>query len=345
MDRIYHAAILEGSSFVGGELYRILSEHPNIAVTFISSESQAGELVERYNDRFRYQRDQPMLRYLPLDELNDDYDLIFSCLPQEQLSARLPYLNQHSTWILNLSGGDGFQSMDHNGIFTRQLAADLADNLRCQFFIPELTTPDPSVSMIQIPGGIATAAIYALYPLIRHRMISGDIVIEAKLGSTFNEDISAAVYAERLNNFGLHDAFHHVQLPEIETLRQYTDEPLNIIFSAFDLDILRGVYITAYSTLNDGFTFKDVKRTYFSTYKDTPFIYYLINGQTPMLKTVCGTNNAEVSTVVKQNKCLSVCSLDNLIKGAAGQAVQAANLYLGIQLSAGLDYLSYMPWP
>ncbi|MDW6003232.1 hypothetical protein [Vibrio mangrovi] len=345
MDRIYRAAILEGSSFVGGELYRILSYHPNISVTFISSESESGELVERYNERFRYQRVQPMLRYLPLDKLDDHYDLIFSCLPQEKLSALLPDLGQHSTRILNLSGGDGFQSMDRNGIFTLSSPADLAASIRCQFFIPELTVPDLSVSMIQLPGGIAAASIYALYPLIRHHMISGDILIEAKVGSTFNEDISAAVYAERLNNFCLHDAFHHVQLPEIETLKQYTNEPLDIIFSAFDLDILRGVYITAYSTLNEGFTVKDVKRTYFSTYKDSPFIYYLINGQTPMLKTVCGTNNAEVSTVVKHNKCLSICSLDNLIKGAAGQAVQAANLYLGLDPSAGLDSLSHIPWP
>lgn len=346
MNNNYSAAILGGSGFVGGELYRLLSMHPHIDIQFVSSESKKGLAVERQLRSFRHHSVKPGLKFSPLSELkNGHYDLVFSCLPNGKLPQIISPVSEHGKRVFNLSGDYRFTEDEINQTHYPATPGSLPPHLVSQYFVPEFTPLDANAQVINLPGCMAVASLYALWPLVKNELVSGRIVVDAKTGSSGAGKSSAETHAERANNFRLYKAFAHRHAPEIEKLRQLSRDALSFTFAAFSLDTPRGIYISAYSTLKPGITAADVRQAFFSTYQHTPFIHYLKNGQVPMLKTVCGTNHVEVATQVQGDTCLSLCSLDNLIKGAAGQAVQAANLYLGLEAMCGLQQLNEAGWP
>jgi len=346
MKTTYSAAILGGSGFVGGELYRLLSMHPQIDVQFVSSESKKGLAVERQLRSFRHHSDKPGLKFSSLSELkNNHYDLVFSCLPNGKLPQIISPLSEHCTRLFNLSGDYRFTEDEINQAHYPATPGSLPPQMTSHYFVPEFTPLNTSAQLINLPGCMAVASLYALYPLVKHGLVAGRIFVDAKTGSSGAGKSSAETHAERTNNFRLHKAFAHRHAPEIEKLQQLSRDPLAFTFAAFSLDTARGIYISAYSTLKPGLTAAEVRQAFFSEYQHTPFVHYLKNGQVPMLKTVCGTNHAEVATLVEGDTCLSLCSLDNLLKGAAGQAVQAANLYLGLDAMCGLQQLNEAGWP
>lgn len=346
MNTTYSAAILGGSGFVGGELYRLLSMHPHIDVQFVSSESKQGLAVERQLRSFRHHNVKPGLKFSALSDLkNGHYDLIFSCLPNGKLPQIISSVSEHGSRLFNLSGDYRFAEDEINQAHYPATPGSLPPQMARQYFVPEFTTPDDNVRLVNLPGCMAVASLYALWPLVKNELISGRIIVDAKTGSSGAGKGSAETHAERANNFRLHKAFAHRHAPEIEKLQLLSREPLAITFAAFSLDTPRGIYISAYSTLKPGLTVADVRQAFFSEYQYAPFVHYLKNGQVPMLKTVCGTNHVEVATQVEGDSCLSLCSLDNLIKGAAGQAVQAANIYLGLEAVCGLQQLNEAGWP
>lgn len=346
MNTTYSAAILGGSGFVGGELYRLLSMHPQIDVQFVSSESKKGLAVERQLRSFRHHSDKPGLKFSSLSELkNSRYDLVFSCLPNGKLPQIISPLSEQCARVFNLSGDYRFTDDEINQTHYPATPGSLPPHLVSQYFVPEFTAPDANARLVNLPGCMAVASLYALWPLVKNELVSGRIFIDAKTGSSGAGKGSAETHAERANNFRLHKAFSHRHAPEIATLQHLSRDPLSFTFAAFSLDTPRGIYISAYSTLKPGITAADVRQAFFSAYQQTPFVHYLKNGQVPMLKTVCGTNHVEVATQVEGDTCLSLCSLDNLLKGAAGQAVQAANLWLGLDAMCGLQQLNEAGWP
>ncbi|AUG99980.1 N-acetyl-gamma-glutamyl-phosphate reductase [Prodigiosinella confusarubida] len=345
MNKIITAAILGGSGFVGSELYRILSMHPQIEVRFLSSESQKGLFVERQHKSFRFHNHNSALKFSSLSQLEEHYDIIFSCLPNGRLPEIVSRISKHCTRLFNLSGDYRFQEENINKVFYPATSGSLPEGIVTQYFIPEFTEVEHSANIINLPGCMAVAAIYALYPLVRNGLVAGDIVIDAKTGSSGAGKSTSETHAERSNNFRMHKAFNHRHAPEIAKLKYLALDELEITFASFSLDTPRGIYISAYSTLKNDCTENEVRKAYFSHYQETSFVHYLKSGQIPMLKTVCGTNHVEVATFVHANKCISLCSLDNLIKGAAGQAVQAANIYLGLEAVSGLVQLNEAGWP
>lgn len=346
MNTVYTAAILGGSGFVGGELYRLLSTHPQIDVQFVSSESKKGLPVERQMRSFRRHSHKPGLKFSSISDIKDNhYDLVFSCLPNGKLPQMVSLVSEHCTRLFNLSGDYRFDEEAINAVHYPATPGSLPPQVVSQYFVPEFTTPDPAATLINLPGCMAVASLYALWPLVSKQLVAGNIIVDAKTGSSGAGKSSAETHAERSHNFRLYKAFSHRHGPEVAKLQQLTADPLDITFAAFSLDTARGIYVSAYSTLKPGCTAADVRQAFFSHYQQTPFVHYLKNGQVPMLKTVCGTNHAEVATLVEGDKCLSLCSLDNLLKGAAGQAVQAANLWLGLEPFAGLDHLNEAGWP
>lgn len=346
MNTLYSAAILGGTGFVGSELYRLLSMHPQIDVQFVSSESKKGVPVERQLRSFRRHSAKPGLKFSSLSELkNSHYDLIFACLPNGKLPQVISGVSEHGTRLFNLSGDYRFTEETINQAHYPATPGSLPPQVVSQYFVPEFTTPDASATLINLPGCMAVASLYALYPLVKNELVTGSIVVDAKTGSSGAGKNSAETHAERAHNFRLHKAFAHRHAPEVAKLQQLTRDPLDITFAAFSLDAPRGIYISAYSTLKAGYTAADVRQAFFTQYQPAPFVHYLKNGQVPMLKTVCGTPHAEVATLVEGDKCLSLCSLDNLLKGAASQAVQAANIFLGLDPACGLQQFNEIGWP
>jgi N-acetyl-gamma-glutamyl-phosphate reductase len=318
------AAILGGTGYVGGELLRILSRHPEVEIEFVSSESQAGLPLGKVLPALRLPA---ALSALELGRLADlpEVDVVFACLPNGTLPRSLELIRARSPLVINLAG-------DYRLTNPSELAAHYPASLEfpaadAVYAIPELTPELPARGVINVSGCMSTTTIYALYPLLRAGLIEPYVVADLKTGSSGGGKSSDETPAERAGNLRPHKLHGHRHEPEIsEALGRSTGQALELQFSTHSIDLPRGIYAAVYSKLKPGVTAQDVRKAYFGAYRDHEFVRYLAPSPhphaQPMLKSVLGTNVVEVSASVENGRCVTIACLDNLIKGAAGQAVQ-----------------------
>ncbi|WP_294351511.1 N-acetyl-gamma-glutamyl-phosphate reductase [uncultured Clostridium sp.] len=347
-ENIKKVAILGGNGFAGGEVYRILAKHPNFQVEFMSSESMAGKPIDKYSLAYRHEKNKKPLKFKKISELTEHYDVIFSCLPTGVLPKCIEDIYDKADVIFNLSG-------DYRLEDSKELEKYYPETLNQKFkvdseyYIPEFAEMKKA-KVINLPGCMAVASIYSIYPLLSNDLIEGAIITEAKTGSSGAGKSTKEVHAERSNNFRPYKIFGHRHKPEIEfCFKKYLGKEIDYQFSAFSLDLPRGIMSVSYTKLKDGVKEVDVKKAFYSAYSNKPFIQYFNSKggkfPYPMIKTVVGTNYAEVGVYVEGNNCVTVVSIDNLIKGAAGQAIQAANIYFGYDETLGLKLESEGMWP
>ncbi|GGA43743.1 N-acetyl-gamma-glutamyl-phosphate reductase 1 [Kroppenstedtia guangzhouensis] len=343
------AAILGGTGFTGSELYRLLGGHPYIEVEYISSESKAGTPVDRYFISSRHKKNKSNLRFRKLSELDGRYDLIFSCLPTGSLPQHIERIAEHTDYIFNISGDYRIPDADLlQKYYPETLKHEFSGG--SHYYIPEFSEIKRDVKVVNLPGCMAVASIYSLYPLVAHDLIESWVVTDAKTGSSGAGKSSAETHAERSHNFRPHKAHGHRHQPEIQfALQKHLGRRIELQFSTYSLDLPRGISVSSYSRLKEDVSEIDVKKAFYSTYVSKPFVHYLRskNGaqSLPMIKTVVGTNDVEVGVYVEGRNCVSIASIDNLIKGAAGQAIQAANLYMGFPEETGVQSSAEGAWP
>ncbi|ANE46377.1 N-acetyl-gamma-glutamyl-phosphate reductase [Paenibacillus swuensis] len=339
-------AILGGSGFTGAELYRLLRKHPGFDVAFISSESNAGLPVDKYYAGSVHKKKIGSLKFSRAAELEGGYDAVFSCLPTGKLPQIISKVAGHAEFIFNVSG-------DYRITDTALLKQHYPETLKHDFeggwhyFVPEFSEIDRTKKVVNLPGCMAVATLYTLFPLVAHDLIEGRVITDAKTGSSGGGKSTSEHHAERSNNFRAYKVHGHRHKPEIEhALSYHLDRSVELQFSVYSLDIPRGIMATSYSLLKEGVTAVDVRKAFYSTYASKPFLHYIPAGNgTPMIKTVNGTNFAEIGAYVEGRNCVSLATIDNLLKGAAGQAVQAANLYFGFSEEEGLPQEGEGAWP
>lgn len=334
------AAILGASGYVGAELLRLLLSHPRVEVAFASSEGSSGEPAAEVLPGLRHH---PRAKGLVLRRMADleSVDAAFSCLPNGMLPERLAFIAQKAGVVFNLAGD--FRLKDR-----AELERHYPGSLRCEwpgserYFVPELC-PDPSPSkVVSLPGCMAAATLYALYPLCRHGLIESMVVADVKTGSSGSGKEGSEHPSERAHNFRPHKLHGHRHRPEIvQALKSLAGADVQLQFSTHSLDLPRGVFVTVYTRLKEGVDSLEVKRAYARSYLNAPFVRTLWknNGRLglPMLKTVVGTNSVELATSVEGRSCVAVAALDNLVKGAGGQAVQSMNRMWGFAETLGLE--------
>jgi N-acetyl-gamma-glutamyl-phosphate reductase len=341
-------AILGGSGFTGAELYKLLNRHEKFKIEFISSEKNEGKFVEKFYLSSRHTNKKSNLKFSKISDLEGKYDAIFSCLPNGVLPLHINRLLDHSKYIFNISGD---YRLDKKDILNKHYPATLKNsfNGKSQYFIPEFSSVNKENNVINLPGCMASAALYTIYPLVKNDLIKTNIISDLKTGSSGGGKTSKEHPAERSHNFRPHKLFNHRHEPEVEcAIESFCDKKIDFRFSAHSFDLPRGILATSYSYLKDGVSEIDVKKAFYKTYTEKPFICYLnskgSNSGYPMVKSVLGTNFVEVGVYINNSNCVSIASTDNLIKGAAGQAIQAANIFLDVPETEGLSTLEGM-WP
>jgi len=341
-------AILGGSGFTGAELYRLLSKHPIFNVDFISSESKAGYLVEKVFRPFFHKKKINQLKFQRIDELEGEFDIIFSCLPTGLLPQKIEKISNHTSYIFNLSGD--YRITDTN-VLQKYYPETLKQKFveKAHYFIPEFSEVNYDTKIVNLPGCMAVASIYSLYPLLVNDLIDQRIIIDVKTGSSGGGKSSTEHHAERSQNFRPHKIHGHRHKPEIEQIfNENFNTSIDLQFSAYSLDLPRGIMVNTYSKLKNGVSEIDVKKAFHNIYSTKIFVSYLKSSNAsqlyPMIKSVVGTNHVEVGVYIDGENCVSIATIDNLIKGAAGQAIQAANIYMGIDENMGLDYAEGV-WP
>jgi LysW-gamma-L-alpha-aminoadipyl-6-phosphate/LysW-L-glutamyl-5-phosphate reductase len=328
-------AILGASGYVGGELLRLMSSHPDVEVLLASSERDAGRAVQDTLIGLRRVPRARSLRFSRLAEL-PQVDVAFSCLPQGAFPRHREFIEARADLVFNLAG-------DYRLRRAEEIARHYADSQRFPwpdrhvYFVPELSADRPRSGVVSLPGCMAAATLYALYPLCGMGLIERQVVADVKTGSSGSGKAVTEHVAERAGNFRPHRLHGHRHGPEIvQALADFSAQDVELQFSTHSLDLPRGVLATVYTRLAPGVTTLDVKRAYVQSYLHAPFVHHLNRGL-PMIKSVLGSNAVELGHSVEGRSCVVVAALDNLVKGAAGQAVQAFNILCGIEESTALS--------
>jgi N-acetyl-gamma-glutamyl-phosphate reductase len=313
--------IIGAAGYTGGELLRILVNHPQVQVAFAHSKSQAGKPVYATHTDL-----------LGDTELNFSGDDIQTLLQEESLQA-----------IFLCSGhGESQKFMNTYNVPTTLKVIDLSTDFRNEsagfvYGLPELQKENiQSATKIANPGCFATSIELALLPLAAAGLIQDDIHVSAITGSTGAGQALGATthFSWRNNNMSIYKAFTHQHLTEIKMtagkLQNGFDHAVHFI--PYRGDFTRGIMANVY-TAYDG-NLEDAKALYKAYYASHPFTHV---SDTPIdLKQVVNTNKCLIHLEVHEGKILITSAIDNLTKGASGQAVQNLNLIFGLAEDTGL---------
>ncbi|MDA2923484.1 N-acetyl-gamma-glutamyl-phosphate reductase [Acidobacteria bacterium AH-259-L09] len=325
--------IAGGSGYGGVELIHILLRHPHAELTWISSQQHAGKKLEEVYPHLRKFLD---IRFSALEEVPaSQLDVLFLALPQGEAMKLVPGLPQKLV-IIDLSGD--FRIADPR-IFEEFYHFPLSCPQEQKAFVYGLTELNRekirAARRIANPGCFATATLLALYPLFQENWIKGPVFVDTKTGSSGagNSPGDATHHPRRANSLFAYKPFTHQHLPEITQALERPDYPL--IFQTHSAPFVRGIFASHYVELAKSATVEEIAKLYESYYAADFFIRWLPG--CPDVNLVRHSNFVDIGAAT-QNGFLIVWSvLDNLQKGAAGQAVQNMNLICGFREETALD--------
>lgn len=313
--------IIGGSGYTAGELIRILMFHPNAKLDFVYSTTNAGKpLSVAHHD---------LLGDIEMnftDTINPNVDVLFLCLGHGKSISFLEN-NQFSEATKIIDLGNDFRLIKDKDFNGKSFV----------YGLPELNKADiKNAQYIANPGCFATAIQLALLPLAADGLLSEDVHINATTGSTGAGVGLAATshFSWRNNNFSHYKVFEHQHLGEInQSIKQlqadYTDE---LIFVPNRGDFPRGIFATLYTKSEE--SLENLVAKYEAFYADQPFV--TVTTTNINMKQVVQTNKCIISLLKKGNRLLITSTIDNLLKGASGQAVQNMNLVFGLEETTGL---------
>ena len=313
--------IIGGSGYTAGELIRILMFHPNAQLDFVYSTTNAGKpLAVAHHDLLG----DTEMNFT--DIINPNVDVVFLCLGHGKSKAFLEQ-NQFSNQTKIIDLGNDFRltkGKDFNG-------------KSFVYGLPELNKAAiKNAQYIANPGCFATAIQLALLPLAFNKLLNDDVHINATTGSTGAGVTPSETthFSWRNNNMSHYKAFDHQHLGEInQSVNQLQEGFKNeLIFVPNRGDFARGIFATLYTTIDE--SLEDVVAKYKAFYKDQPFV--TITTTDINMKQVVQTNKCIISLVKKGNRLLITSVIDNLVKGASGQAIQNMNLMFGLDETTGL---------
>ncbi len=313
--------IIGGSGYTAGELIRILMFHPNATIDFVYSTTNAGKPLSIAHHDLMGDIEMNFT-----DQVNPNVNVVFLCLGHGKSKA---FLEQHQfsnvTKIIDL--GNDFR-----------LTKDAEfDGKQFVYGLPELNkTAIQSANYIANPGCFATAIQLALLPLAKNGLLNEDVHINATTGST-GAGVSPSEtthFSWRNNNMSHYKAFEHQHLGEINQSIQQLQAgyPNELLFVPNRGDFARGIFATLYTTVSD--SLEDIVAKYEAYYADQPFVS--VTTTNINMKQVVQTNKCIISLMKKGNRLLITSVIDNLTKGASGQAIQNMNLVFGLDETTGL---------
>lgn len=314
--------VIGGAGYTAGELLRILIHHPAVEIVFVNSSSNAGNPIADVHSGLIGETDLVFTSELPLGEV----DALFLC------SAH----------------GDSKKFMDNNEVPASIRIIDLSTDYRAKspnhdfvYGLPELNRDEiRTATRIANPGCFATAIQLALFPLAAAGLLTDEIHVNAITGSTGAgvKPSDTSHFSWRNNNVSIYKPFGHQHLGEIgQSLRQLQDGfDKDVNFIPVRGNFARGIYATTYTKCS--LSLDEAKKLYTDFYKDAAFTF--VTDKNPDMKQVINTNKGIVYLEKHGDKLLIVSMIDNLLKGASGQAVQNMNLMFGLDEKSGLGLKS-----
>ena len=310
--------ILGAAGYTGGELIRLLLNHPEAQIVFANSESNAGNLVADVHEGLYGDTDLRFTSDMPFNEV----DVVFFCFGHGKSEQ---FLREH-TIPANVKIIDLAQDF--------RLAAPDNDYV---YGLPEINRERIAAAQhVANPGCFATCIQLGLLPAAKLGIVKGDIAVNAITGSTGAGQKPGATthFSWRNNNMSIYKAFCHQHVPEIcQSLKQVQGTlDAEIDFIPYRGDFARGIFAT--EVVKTDMPIEQIVEAYKEFYKDAPFTHYVDN--VIDMKQVVNTNKALIHCDKFGNKLLITSTIDNLLKGAVGQAVQNMNIMFGVEETMGL---------
>ncbi len=338
--------IINVTGYAGCELVRILRHHPEVEIASVTGRSAAGQpLGEVF----------PHLDNMDLDitaDLCDNLDLVFSALPHKaSAEACIPLLEQ-GVKVVDISADFRLKQAD---VYSQWYGVEHPDPTYLEEAVYGLTELNrdavADARLVANPGCYPSSAILALAPAIQNDLIGSDIIVDSKSGvSGAGRTLSMTTHFSEVNeNVMAYSVNGHRHLPEIsQELDSIADDPVNLTFLTHLIPMTRGILSSCYAPLRgdiaqDPDANARIRALYQEFYADDAFVQ--VTNAPPQTKQTLGNNQCLVYPVVdpRTDRLIVISCLDNLVKGAAGQAVQNMNLMCGFPEEMSLESLAVYP--
>jgi len=342
-ERKLKVAIVGATGYTGGELARILLQHPYVQITTLLRLSSEEALP--LHKAHPHLRGLTELECVPYDEsLLEGVDAVFLAVPNGIAMELAPKLLTKGIKVIDLSADFRFRDAETYEHWYRKThtAKDLLSE--AVYGVPEIHREQiRNARLVANPGCYPISALIALAPLLRRRLVQLDsIVVDSKSGVSGAGRSRLEVgylFTELDDDFRAYGVAGHRHTPEME--QEFTalaGETVRITFTPHLVPMVRGIFTTAYAKLVEPMSTSDVHAIYAEDYADEPFVRVLDAGELPRVKAVVGSNFCDVSVVVDERtqRVIALSVIDNLVKGASGNAVQCFNLMFGLDERAGL---------
>ncbi len=337
---VLKAGVIGASGYTGAELLRILSTHPGIEVSMATARQYAGEKIASLYPSLAGAYDGAFDVFEP-EAAADSCDVFFLGLPHGESFKVVKELAALGKPVVDLSADFRLQSPDEYEKWydTAHGAPDLLSD--AVYGIPEIYRDAvASARLTANPGCYPTAALLGLYPLAAAGMLRGPVVVDAKSGvSGAGRSLTLAThYPQIADGMQPYSVAGHRHLPEIRDQLEKLGGEADVVFTPHLAPMNRGILCTTYVRLQGGVDPAGLRELYENAYNGERFVQLLPEGACPQTKAVQGSNDCHVALGFPDggSTLVVMSAIDNLVKGAAGQAIQNMNLMCGLEETAGL---------
>ena len=341
-------SIFGASGYTGQELTRILLGHPEVQLTAVTSRRFAGMAVgEAFPSLYgltslTYQNATPQ-------EIAVLSDIVFLALPHGVSMDIAPVFLQAGKKVIDLSADYRLRDVKtYEAWYGKHNSEKILKN--AVYGIPELYRQEiKKASLIANPGCYPTSIILGLAPALKNKLLDINTIIAnsaSGVSGAGREPLIGSLFCEVEGGFKAYKVGKHRHTPEIEQeLNALAGEKFNISFVPHLLPVKRGILSTIYATLKKDITLKQLHEIYFSFYAGEKFVRICPAGSYPDISSFCGSNYCDIGVSIdtRTKMAIIIAAIDNLIKGAAGQAVQNMNIICGFAQDAGLRNIPLYP--
>ena len=344
------AGIVGGTGYTGAELLRLLAVHPQVELTVITSRSEAGKQV---SELFPSLRGMLNLAFTePDDNALAACDLVFFATPNGIAMKSVPHLLERGVKVIDLAADFRLSNTDDwfQWYGVEHACPDILQE--AVYGLPEMNRDAISnARLVANPGCYPTATQLGLLPLVREGLVSGNIIVDAKSGvSGAGRGANVgSLLCETSESFKAYGVAGHRHLPEIRQgisrMSPFGESNFSgeLVFIPHLTPMIRGIHSTMYCTVKDHDV--DLQALFEQTYANEPFVDVMPSGSHPETRSVRGCNQCRIAVHRPQggDTVVVLAVIDNLVKGAAGQAVQNMNIMCGFEELAGLNFPAMMP--
>lgn len=339
-------AIVGATGYTGSELVRVLINHPEVHIAAITSESRKGEKFSDVHPQFQGIFEPELVGIDDISEM--DLDLVFLALPHGVSMDFVKANHEKDFKIVDLSGDFRLSNKQVYEAWYKKEHNFEAGFDNAVFGSPELFRKRiKEAKLVANPGCFPTSSILALAPLLKEGLIDrSKIVIDSKTGVTgagikAKPNTHYPMVNDNFTAYGIKSHRHTIEIQEI--ISKYANDDATVLFTPHLLPVDRGILSTCYTTPVRDVTTAELEKVFEDYYANEPFVR--LRNTLPSLKQVRGTNYCDIYVTFDErtNSIITIGVIDNLMKGAAGQAVQNMNLMLGLDETAGLSIAPIQP--